>query len=32
LCPQGVRTDMLMRDPENFLVEGSLSTEQVATP
>jgi len=30
LCPQGVRTDMLMRDPENFLVEGSLSTEQVA--
>ncbi len=30
LCPQGVRTDMLMRDPNNFLVEGSVSTEQVA--
>ena len=30
LCPMGVRTDMLLRDPENFLVEGSLSVEQVA--
>jgi NAD(P)-dependent dehydrogenase (short-subunit alcohol dehydrogenase family) len=30
LCPQGVRTDMLMRDPENFLVEGSVSAEEVA--
>jgi NAD(P)-dependent dehydrogenase (short-subunit alcohol dehydrogenase family) len=30
LCPQGVRTDMLMRDPNNFLVEGSVSVEQVA--
>lgn len=30
LCPQGVRTDMLMQDPDNFLVAGSLSVEQVA--
>ncbi len=30
LCPQGVRTDMLMQDPNNFLVEGSVSAEQVA--
>lgn len=30
LCPQGVRTAMLMQDPDNFLVEGSLSVEQVA--
>jgi NAD(P)-dependent dehydrogenase (short-subunit alcohol dehydrogenase family) len=30
LCPQGVRTDMLMQDPHNFLVEGSVSVEQVA--
>jgi NAD(P)-dependent dehydrogenase (short-subunit alcohol dehydrogenase family) len=30
LCPQGVRTDMLMQDPDNFLVEGSVSVEQVA--
>ena len=30
LCPQGVRTDMLMQDPNNFLVEGSVSVEQVA--
>ena len=30
LCPQGVRTDMLMQDPNNFLIEGSLSVEQVA--
>lgn len=29
LCPQGVRTDMLMQDPNNFLVEGSVSVEQV---
>jgi NAD(P)-dependent dehydrogenase (short-subunit alcohol dehydrogenase family) len=30
LCPQGVRTNMLMQDPENFLVDGSVSVEQVA--
>src|SRR5258708_9152964 len=30
LVPQGVRTDMLLRDPDNFLVEGSVSAEQVA--
>lgn len=30
LCPQGVRTDMLMQDPDNFLVEGSVSVEWVA--
>jgi len=30
LCPQGVRTGMLMQDPENFLVEGSVSVDQVA--
>ena len=30
LCPQGVRTAMLMQDPDNFLVEGSVSVEQVA--
>lgn len=30
LCPQGVRTGMLMQDPDNFLVEGSVSVEQVA--
>jgi NAD(P)-dependent dehydrogenase (short-subunit alcohol dehydrogenase family) len=30
LCPQGVRTNMLMQDPNNFLVEGSVSVEQVA--
>jgi NAD(P)-dependent dehydrogenase (short-subunit alcohol dehydrogenase family) len=30
LCPQGVRTSMLMQDPNNFLVEGSVSVEQVA--
>jgi NAD(P)-dependent dehydrogenase (short-subunit alcohol dehydrogenase family) len=30
LCPQGVRTDMLMQDPDNYLVEGSVSVEQVA--
>jgi NAD(P)-dependent dehydrogenase (short-subunit alcohol dehydrogenase family) len=30
LCPQGVRTGMLMQDPNNFLVEGSVSVEQVA--
>jgi NAD(P)-dependent dehydrogenase (short-subunit alcohol dehydrogenase family) len=30
LCPQGVRTDMLMQDPNNFLVAGSVSVEQVA--
>src|SRR3984957_3286122 len=30
LCPQGVRTDMLMQDPNNFLVEGSVSVDQVA--
>lgn len=30
LCPQGVRTNMLMQDPDNFLVEGSVSVEQVA--
>ena len=30
LCPQGVRTNMLMQDPDNYLVEGSVSVEQVA--
>jgi NAD(P)-dependent dehydrogenase (short-subunit alcohol dehydrogenase family) len=30
LCPQGVRTDMLMQDPDNYLVEGSVSVDQVA--
>jgi NAD(P)-dependent dehydrogenase (short-subunit alcohol dehydrogenase family) len=30
LCPQGVRTAMLMQDPDNYLVEGSVSVEQVA--
>jgi NAD(P)-dependent dehydrogenase (short-subunit alcohol dehydrogenase family) len=30
ICPQGVRTDMLMSDPENFLIEGSVSAEEVA--
>lgn len=30
LCPQGVRTDMLIQDPKNFLIEGSVSVEQVA--
>jgi NAD(P)-dependent dehydrogenase (short-subunit alcohol dehydrogenase family) len=30
LCPQGVRTNMLMQDPDNFLVEGSVSVEHVA--
>jgi NAD(P)-dependent dehydrogenase (short-subunit alcohol dehydrogenase family) len=30
LCPQGVRTNMLMQDPDNILVEGSVSVEQVA--
>jgi NAD(P)-dependent dehydrogenase (short-subunit alcohol dehydrogenase family) len=30
LCPQGVRTNMLMQDPDNFLVEGSVSVEQVS--
>src|ERR1700722_18652142 len=30
LCPQGVRTDMLMQDPNNFLIEGSVSVDQVA--
>ena len=30
LCPMGVRTDMLMHDPGNFLLEGSLSVEEVA--
>ena len=32
LCPQGVRTDMLLRadGPGNFLLEGSLSLEAVA--
>ena len=30
LCPQGVRTGMLMQDPNNFLVEGSVTVEQVA--
>jgi short-subunit dehydrogenase len=30
LCPQGVRTNMLMQDPNNFLMEGSVSVEQVA--
>ena len=29
LCPQGVRTNMLMQDPDNYLVEGSVSVEQV---
>ena len=30
ICPQGVRTEMLMSDPENFLIEGSVSAEEVA--
>ena len=32
LCPQGVRTDMLLRHdgPGNFLLAGSLSAEEVA--
>jgi NAD(P)-dependent dehydrogenase (short-subunit alcohol dehydrogenase family) len=30
LCPQGVRTKMLMQDPDNFLVANSISVEQVA--
>jgi NAD(P)-dependent dehydrogenase (short-subunit alcohol dehydrogenase family) len=30
ICPQGVRTNMLMNDPENFLIEGSVSAEEVA--
>jgi NAD(P)-dependent dehydrogenase (short-subunit alcohol dehydrogenase family) len=30
ICPQGVRTNMLMNDPENFLIEGSVSTDEVA--
>jgi NAD(P)-dependent dehydrogenase (short-subunit alcohol dehydrogenase family) len=30
ICPQGVRTNMLMNDPGNFLVEGSVSAEEVA--
>ena len=25
ICPQGVRTNMLMQDPNNFLMEGSVS-------
>jgi NAD(P)-dependent dehydrogenase (short-subunit alcohol dehydrogenase family) len=30
LCPQGVRTNLLMQDPDNFLVAGAISVEQVA--
>jgi NAD(P)-dependent dehydrogenase (short-subunit alcohol dehydrogenase family) len=30
VCPQGVRTNMLMQNPDNFLVEGSVSVEHVA--
>ena len=30
ICPQGVRTDMLMNDPGNFLIAGSASAEEVA--
>lgn len=30
ICPQGVRTNMLMNDPQNFLIEGSVSAEEVA--
>ena len=30
ICPQGVRTNMLLNDPENFLIEGSVSAEEVA--
>jgi short-subunit dehydrogenase len=30
LCPQGVRTEMLMQDPDSFLVQGSVSVGQVA--
>jgi NAD(P)-dependent dehydrogenase (short-subunit alcohol dehydrogenase family) len=30
ICPQGVRTNMLQNDPENFLIEGSVSAEEVA--
>jgi NAD(P)-dependent dehydrogenase (short-subunit alcohol dehydrogenase family) len=29
LCPQGVRTNMLLGEPGHFLLEGSLSVEQV---
>ena len=30
VCPMGVRTDMLMQFPDNYLVEGSVPVEQVA--
>jgi NAD(P)-dependent dehydrogenase (short-subunit alcohol dehydrogenase family) len=30
LCPQGVRTDMLLKHEGHFLLEGSLSPEEVA--
>lgn len=30
LCPQGVRTDMLLKHDGHFLLEGSLSPEEVA--
>ncbi len=30
ICPQGVRTTMLMNDPENFLIDGSVSADEVA--
>jgi NAD(P)-dependent dehydrogenase (short-subunit alcohol dehydrogenase family) len=30
ICPQGVRTNMLMNDPGNFLIEGSVSADEVA--
>lgn len=30
LCPQGVRTNMLMSEPGHFLLEGSVSVEDVA--
>lgn len=30
ICPQGVRTNMLMNNPGNFLIEGSVSAEEVA--
>jgi NAD(P)-dependent dehydrogenase (short-subunit alcohol dehydrogenase family) len=30
MCPQGVRTNMLMNDPGNFLIEGSVSADEVA--
>ena len=29
LCPQGVRTNMLLGEPGHFLLEGSLSVDQV---